>query len=70
MCAFITSIRCKSSVVAECLAALCFFPMASSAQHPAARIAAAIDNSERVSLKGTHPPLAKTENDAGWIPSP
>jgi hypothetical protein len=41
----------------------------SLAQKPAARITTEIDNSERVTIPGTHSPMARAENDAGRVPS-
>ncbi len=38
------------------------------AQRPQARIAAAIDGSSRVTLAGSHPPVARAANDAGLLP--
>jgi len=39
------------------------------AQEPATRIRSQIDHFDRVTLPGTHPPMARTENDTGPIPS-
>src|SRR5690348_9261488 len=46
-----------------------FFAMALCAQQPSPRLATEIDDSDRVTLPGSHPPMAKTENDAGQLPS-
>jgi subtilase family serine protease len=51
------------------LAVFLFFTMTSLAQTPAARISAEIDNSERAAIQGTHPPMARPENDAGRVPA-
>jgi len=41
----------------------------SRAQEPAARIRTQIDDFDRVTLPGTHPPMARVENDTGPLPS-
>ena len=43
--------------------------LALPAQQPSPRLAKEIDNSLRVTLPGTHPPMAKAANDAGELPS-
>jgi subtilase family serine protease len=45
------------------------FGVALCAQEPSHRLATEIDDSDRVTLPGSHPPMAKTENDAGQLPS-
>jgi subtilase family serine protease len=39
------------------------------AQGPAPRITAAIDNAQRTTIPGTHPPMARQANDTGQVPS-
>jgi subtilase family serine protease len=51
------------------LTAFSLIPVTSLAQTPAERIAAEIDNSARAMIKGTHPPMARPENDAGRLTS-
>lgn len=50
------------------VAAFCFFIMNSWAQAPKERITAQIDNSERSAIQGSHPPMARPENEAGRVP--
>ena len=40
----------------------------SHAQAPAPRITAEIDNSQRIAIKSSHPPMARAEIDAGRVP--
>jgi hypothetical protein len=51
------------------LAACLIFTMTSLAQTPEARITTEIDNSQRATIQGTHPPLARPENEAGRVPA-
>ena len=45
-----------------------FFPIIiSQAQAPVPRITAEIDNSRRTAIKGSHPPMARAEIDAGRV---
>ena len=47
-----------------------FFPIIiSQAQAPVPRITAEIDNSQRTAIKGSHPPMARAEIDAGRVPA-
>ena len=47
-----------------------FFPIIiSQAQAPVPRITAEIDNSQRTAIKGSHPPMARAEIDAGRMPA-
>jgi subtilase family serine protease len=59
----------KGTLFAGWLAAFSFFTMTLLAQTPEARIATEIDNSERTAIQGTHPPMARPENDAGRVPA-
>src|SRR5215470_18191108 len=61
----------RSPVLVVARSILLFFlaSLALPAQQPSPRLAKEIDNSLRVTLPGTHPPMAKTENDAGELPS-
>ena len=52
-----------------CLAVLSLLSTALLAQAPASRITAAIDNSERVTVSGSHPPMARQANDVGRVPA-
>src|SRR5215472_18310439 len=58
----------KSRLIPVYLAALCFFSVASSAQPLAPRIAAEINNNDRVPIPGSKSPMARAENDAGRVP--
>jgi subtilase family serine protease len=51
------------------LVVLSFLSVASLAQTPAPRISAAIDNAHRITIPGTHPPMARQANDTGQVPS-
>jgi len=51
------------------LAAFSLFTETLPAQTAAARITTEIDNSERATIAGTHPPMATPANDAGREPS-
>ena len=42
--------------------------VSTNAQQPAARIAGEIPSQERTALRGSHPPLARAENEAGRVP--
>jgi subtilase family serine protease len=55
--------------LAATLAAFSFLSVALHAQTPQPRLAAEIDSSQRVTIPGTHPPLARPEFDAGRVPS-
>jgi len=46
-----------------------FLTVTSSAQAASPRITAQIENSQRAILAGTHPAVARSENDAGRVPS-
>ena len=59
----------KGPRVACCFATLVLFASAAMAQQPAARISIEIDNSERATIRGTHPPMARAENEVGRVPS-
>ena len=52
-------------LLAGFLAATCSFTLKLSAQTPAPRISAEIDNTQRAVLLGSHPPKARAEYDAG-----
>ena len=56
-------------VAAGYLTIFCVLTVSSPAQTPQARIATEIDNSQRVAIQGSHPPMAKAENDAGRVPA-
>ena len=51
------------------LVVLSFLSAALLAQAPAPRITAAIDNAQRTTIPGTHPPMASQANDTGQVPS-
>jgi subtilase family serine protease len=59
----------KGTLFAGWLATFSFFTMTLLAQAPEARITTEIDNSERTAIQGTHPPMARPENDAGRVPA-
>ncbi len=59
----------KRSRVSLCLAVLPLLSTALWAQAPASQITAAIDNSERATVPGSHPPMAKQANDVGRVPA-
>jgi len=50
------------------VAALFLLEIISRAQAPAPRITAEIDNSQRIAIKSSHPPMARPEIDAGRLP--
>src|SRR5215469_14902591 len=50
------------------LLASSLFAISSPAQQPAARITTSVDDAERTTLHGTHPVMARTEDDAGRVP--
>ena len=59
----------KRNLATGSLTLLSFFAVPSPAQRPEGRITTEIDDSERVEIQGTRPPMARTENDAGRLPS-
>jgi subtilase family serine protease len=61
--------RRKHSRVPFSLVVLPFLSAALLAQAPAPRITAAIDNAQRTTIPGTHPPMARQANDIGQVPS-
>src|SRR5277367_5830931 len=63
------TIQRKWPLVAGSLAATVLVTVALFAQTPQSRIAAEIDNSQRSTIPGTHPPKARPEFDAGRMPS-
>src|SRR6516225_2984707 len=50
------------------LVASSLFAISSPAQQPAARITTSVDDAERTAIHGTHPVMARTEDDAGRVP--
>ena len=50
------------------LVASSLFAISSPAQQPAARITTSVDDAERTTIHGTHPVMARTEDDAGRVP--
>jgi len=62
------SMQRKSLLAAGSLAATLLLSTAVLAQTPQPRITAEIDNSQRVIVPGTHPPMARPELDAGRVP--
>src|SRR6266852_5895908 len=54
--------------IAGCLAFFSLFTAILAAQENAARITRPIDDAERATLAGTHPPVARAENDSGRVP--
>jgi subtilase family serine protease len=50
------------------IAASSLFAISSAAQQPAARITTVVDDAERTTIHGTHPVVARTEDDAGRVP--
>lgn len=58
----------KGPRVAGCFATLVLLASAAMAQQPAARISREIDNSEHAIIRGTHPPMARAENEVGRVP--
>ena len=58
----------KRTLATGSLTLFCFFAMPSPAQTPEGRITTEIDDSERVEIQGTHPQMARRENDAGRVP--
>jgi pro-kumamolisin-like protein/Big-like domain-containing protein len=61
--------RSRILIVRRSIAVSFLLGIALCAQEPSPRLGREIDNSLRVTLPGTHPPMAKTENDAGELPS-
>jgi hypothetical protein len=59
----------KGPLVFSWITAFAFFAVASLAQTAATRILSEIDPSDRASIQGTRPPMARPENDAGRVPS-
>jgi subtilase family serine protease len=59
----------KLTLFASPVALFSLFTITSLAQTPATRITAEIDDSQRFVIPGTHPPMARAENDAGRLPS-
>ncbi|MGA2813461.1 MAG: protease pro-enzyme activation domain-containing protein [Candidatus Acidiferrum sp.] len=61
---------CRTApLLAGSLAAILLFAGSLCAQAPALRLSEKIDNSQRVVLPGSHPPMARPESDAGRMPS-
>ena len=50
------------------LAASSLFAISSAAQQPVERITTVVDEAERTTIHGTHPVVARTEDDAGRVP--
>ena len=61
--------RKKTRRVLFSLVLLFFLGVALLAQTPAPRITAAIDNAQRTTIPGTHPPMARQANDTGQVRS-
>jgi hypothetical protein len=64
-----SSLRRMSALLARCLTTFCRFAMVPRAQELAARITELVDDSDRITLAGSRPPMARPENDVGWVPS-
>ena len=62
-------LRSPILVVRRATAVSFLLGIALCAQEPKPRLGKEIDNSLRVTLPGTHPPMAKSENDAGELPA-
>src|SRR5215831_6720353 len=62
-------LRSRILVVGRAMAVSFLLGIALCAQEPKPRLGKEIDNSLRVTVPGTHPPMAQTENDAGELPS-
>ena len=50
------------------LLAFSLFAISSAAQQPVARITAVVDDTQRTTVSGTHPVMARIEDDAGRLP--
>jgi subtilase family serine protease len=54
--------------IAGWIAACSLFAISSPAQRPVARITTVVDDADRTTIYGTHPVMARTEDDAGRVP--
>ena len=54
--------------IAGWIAACSLFAISSPAQRPVARITTVVDDADRTTIYGTHPVMARTEDEAGRVP--
>src|SRR5437016_13161372 len=54
--------------IAGWIAACSLFAISYPAQRPVARITTVIDDADRTTIYGTHPVMARTEDEAGRVP--
>src|SRR5437016_13446376 len=54
--------------IAGWIAACSLFAISSPAQRPVVRITTVVDDADRTTIYGTHPAMARTEDEAGRVP--